>query len=116
MDICGTTKYCAWSNWSTWGECSKTCGIGTQLRERTLTLSSVKPELDNDILVTSILSEVYTSFKTGNSLLQLSIEHVLIIFTCGMISSMALLGIVYNILLKRRIQIPMDTEFTSLSS
>jgi len=43
---CHGPLWCSWGDWSSYAECTKTCGKGTMKRERHLTLSESEPELD----------------------------------------------------------------------
>jgi len=49
---CGVERYCTWSEWSAYSQCSAKCGPGTKFRTRELEVVSTKPAapLDSSIL------------------------------------------------------------------
>jgi hypothetical protein len=49
---CGVERFCTWSSWSSYSECSAKCGPGTKTRTRELQVVSTKPAapLDSSIL------------------------------------------------------------------
>lgn len=47
---CGTVNFCYFGQWSDWGDCSSSCGLGTQGRERTLALTSEAVTADEEVI------------------------------------------------------------------
>jgi len=50
---CSEAQYCIWSEWSGFGECSASCGGGSNTRERSLVLTTTPPAEGETYLVTS---------------------------------------------------------------
>lgn len=51
---CEKTFYCSWSEWKAMGDCSRTCGQGTRMRQRELVLGKEKPLEDNLFFTTTV--------------------------------------------------------------
>ena len=66
------TGYACWSDWSSWTECSKTCGIGRRFRWRTCNVTS----LANCSLNCAGDEEQSENCNTGNCRKQIFVENV----------------------------------------
>jgi len=51
---CDKKYYCVWSEWEGMGSCSRTCGSGTRMRQRQLTLEPDKPFEDRLFFETTV--------------------------------------------------------------
>jgi len=79
VEPCGKLMYCAWGEWTQWGQCSATCGLGQRKRKRNLEEFATKPD-EIDILDTGILSQLQdVNFKRFSS------DHMLAVFACGVL-------------------------------
>lgn len=43
LDPCGVKEYCTWAEWTTFGDCSTSCGPGEKRRVRNLVMTHTKP-------------------------------------------------------------------------
>jgi hypothetical protein len=57
MKTCGVERYCTWSSWSVFSECSAACGPGTKTRERELEVVSEEPAAPIDSSILAALND-----------------------------------------------------------
>jgi len=87
---CHEPSYCAFGEWSSWGECSASCGSGTQSRERHLEVTS-RPELQflTDAEDSNLLREFQQLRWETDALQRQQVQSLAMSFIGGLLSLLA---------------------------
>jgi len=84
---CHDRQYCVWSDWSSYGDCTTTCGPGYQKRDRTLKLLQAAPPPVKDP------SKLYEDLRSQAQQVQSSrTQEMVIAFACGCVSFVVMLS------------------------
>lgn len=102
MDPCNGGGYCNWATWSTWQECSSTCGAGQKKRRRDLVHSAL-PSPSN--LAIALPERI--SFDSNDPFANFAVRHeraVCAFAILGIASMLLLLGLFVTPLAQRAAQ------------
>merc|ERR1711879_781349 len=89
-----TRKFCAWSAWADWTECSTTCGSGKRYKTRTLGLVVEKtpPVVKKWMDERSIEDQIHELYRKQHALEARQNGERLIAFSLGAVAFLALIA------------------------